>query len=131
MPFKLYFGNWIPNWFEIRSVARSKVAIMTPGLYSIFPKCGVCMLGFRSAGHILLLFDFCFPSVVTSRKNLKRWQKMFFYLIECSNSELLHSVQESMHQSKGQTTHLYLHVHAKAGIVTKSTEGQRTMDVRG
>jgi len=32
--------------------------------------------GFRSAGCILL-FDFCLPSVVTSRKTLKRWWKMF------------------------------------------------------
>jgi len=28
--------------FEIRSVARSKVAIMIPGLYSISSKCGMC-----------------------------------------------------------------------------------------
>ena len=36
MRFKLYLSNWMPDHFEIRSVARSKVAIMIPGIYSFF-----------------------------------------------------------------------------------------------
>ena len=35
MRFKLYLGNWTTNHFEIRSVARSKVAIMLSGPNSI------------------------------------------------------------------------------------------------
>jgi len=42
--------------------------------------------GFRSAGHIILLFDFRLPYI---QENPEMWQKMFFYLLECSNSELL------------------------------------------
>jgi len=39
--FKLYLGNWMIDLFEIRSVARSKVAILILGLNSIFSKCGM------------------------------------------------------------------------------------------
>ena len=40
MCFKLYLSNWTTNHFEIHSVARSKVAIMIPGLNSIFQNAG-------------------------------------------------------------------------------------------
>ena len=103
MRFKLYLSNWTPDRFEIHSVARSKVATMIPGLYLILFKMWY-VPGFHSAGHIISLFDFCLPYI---QETPKQWQKMFVYLLECSNSELLHSVQETMHQSRGQTTHLY------------------------
>ena len=47
---------------------------------------------FHSAGHI----KFCYSTsaCLTSRKTLKQWRKrFFFYLLECSNSEPLHSAQ--------------------------------------
>ena len=44
MRFKLYLSNCnsTTDRFEIRSVARSKVAVMILGLNSIFSKCGMC-----------------------------------------------------------------------------------------
>ena len=61
------------------------------------------VLGFRSAGHIILLFDFCLPyiqenpevaaeNVLLPPRMLQQWTATF-----CT----------SMHQSRGQTTHLY------------------------
>ena len=69
---------------------------MIPGLYQNVESTGFSLS--RSHNFVVrLLLAFC--SYI-----LKQWQKMFFYLLE---SELPHSVQERMHQSKGQTTHLY------------------------
>ena len=50
MRFKLYLSNRTTNRFEIHSVAISEVAIVIPGLNSIFLQMQD-VSGFHSAGH--------------------------------------------------------------------------------
>ena len=80
MRFKLYLSNWTPNCFENHSVARSKVAIMIPGLYSIFffQICGMCQVFAQQVTSFCCSTSAC----LTSRKTPKQWRKMFFYLLE-------------------------------------------------
>ena len=70
-----------------------------------FPKCGMCRVFTQQVTYFVVRLPLAFRSYI--QETPTQWQKMFVYLLECSNSELLHSVQETMHQSRGQTTHLY------------------------
>ena len=74
MRFKLYLSNWVTDHFEIRSVARSKVAIMNPGLNSIFffQKCGMCWVFAQQVTYV--------PSLVRGIPHLSQVRLSMLFL---------------------------------------------------
>jgi len=67
MRFKLYLSNWTPDRFEIRSVATTKVAIMIPGLYLIFQKCGMCQVFAQQVTYFVVRLPLAFHSYIQEK----------------------------------------------------------------